>query len=359
MKGLQRPTDTYGSLALNKFLADYKRITIPKVCIPGALGNLVVWVNRTGRWEKLSASKISALGEKNQTSLCRALVTRLGLNSSQFEAIRDVFHDANSTERMGLYQHQSDPQEYALVLRLPPSNLSQNLLAGGAGAGAVLLGYNAKQLRARLASKKENSQIVSFIESPEIPVANDMLTPRLKSVNQGQFQPELKDIVPVQTQIAEWGDAIKRLVLGSRKLNELIIFNRGGITNIHPTAVIKPDGFLVAPMGLFEIDLLKLRGAEIKDMQVVGKNVMNDIKPPYIAWAFLGYEHKEELPEMDMAREYVEKVKNEYNVQTQAFEQDPSPIEKKLSSIAYWSKYIVEAYDKILQNAAWLDFVPV
>ena len=50
--------DPYGSQALNDFLRQYKRVTVPSECRPIDREHLMVWLNRQGVWERADVSKL-------------------------------------------------------------------------------------------------------------------------------------------------------------------------------------------------------------------------------------------------------------------------------------------------------------
>jgi hypothetical protein len=138
--------DSYGSKALALFLNKYRRISVADACMQTQDGlkseNLTVWANRTGQWEIVPVPK-----EWNKTptrSLCREVVTEVfGLSDEQYEAIRDALDDVGSNDRMGIYRHKGNPQEYAIVLRLPNRDKFETLKLGamaGAGIGLGVLG---------------------------------------------------------------------------------------------------------------------------------------------------------------------------------------------------------------------------
>jgi hypothetical protein len=72
------------------------------------------------------------------------VVTKVfGLRSEQYEAMRDALDDVGSNDRMGIYQHKGNPQQYVIVLRLPNRDKFETLELGataGAGVGLGVLG---------------------------------------------------------------------------------------------------------------------------------------------------------------------------------------------------------------------------
>jgi hypothetical protein len=127
--------DPYNSGELRAALAGYQKVSIPEVCgDPISRDNLTVWVNQTGKWSQFDTSK---LWLKRGPSLCRELVTELGMSSAQYESLRDAFNDAKSTDLVGLYRK---GDEYAIVLRVPKTSVLDKLAIGGAAGGGAIAG---------------------------------------------------------------------------------------------------------------------------------------------------------------------------------------------------------------------------
>jgi hypothetical protein len=211
-QGSAEELDSYGSKALALFLNKYRRISVADACMQTQDGlkseNLTVWANRTGQWEIVPVPK-----EWNKTptrSLCREVVTEVfGLSDEQYEAIRDALDDVGSNDRMGIYRHKGNPQEYAIVLRLPNRDKFETLKLGataGAGIGLGVLGkmlsnqgvWNAQrdtwfeafknfmmysqafeqnytELKNMIFTEEEQEELVKWIPDPRV------VTPELKS----------------------------------------------------------------------------------------------------------------------------------------------------------------------------------
>lgn len=197
--------DTYGTRALHSFLKRYRRVNIAEACekskINFDLKKLVVWANSTGRWERVATpDPWRNEHRKEHRSICRAVVTKVfGLSAEQYEAMRDIFDDDQSTDLMGIYQHHDEPDRYAIVLRLPHRDKHKGLKTGleltGATATGAILGllapsavglvrnrekekwfdafqkyvFNALYLRERLSSNGHNETYRSLkLPSPDV-----------------------------------------------------------------------------------------------------------------------------------------------------------------------------------------------
>jgi len=135
--------DPYGSKALRTSLQGYQRVSIQTACnetaeTPADLQKLMVWANRAGRWERIDAS---IQFRKSKASICREVVTKVfGLSGVQYDAIRDALDDVESGDLMGIYRHESIPDQYAIVLRLPLSSKYSNLKMSALAGAGILVG---------------------------------------------------------------------------------------------------------------------------------------------------------------------------------------------------------------------------
>lgn len=116
----------------------FKRRVKKRLKFPVDLKKLMIWVNRTGRWEPIDAS---VQFRKSKASICREVVMKVfGFSGAQYDAIRDALDDVDSGGMMGIYKHENNPGQYAIVLRLPVGTQCTKLKMGGAVGTGLLLG---------------------------------------------------------------------------------------------------------------------------------------------------------------------------------------------------------------------------
>jgi hypothetical protein len=203
--------DPYNSGELRQALSGYQKVSVPEVCgDPIGRDNLAVWVNQTGKWSQFDTSK---LWLKGGPSLCRELVTELGMSSAQYESLRDAFNDDKSTDLVGLYKKGGD---YAIVLRVPQTSVLDKLAIGGAAGGGAIAGA-----LTMWAARQNWTQKAKWIEAYR-KYASYMYQLYTNEINQDMVPPNFDNLNALMGQLINaQGDAALEKYIGKQMIIEM------------------------------------------------------------------------------------------------------------------------------------------
>lgn len=130
-----------GLFALEIFLQEYKRISVSTAC--KAIKHLHVWLYIDNYWTQWPRKKVDQflqglLKPGAKTSVCHALMTNeFKLSDVQYQTMKNTFLSSTWRDVAGLYQHRTEKDDFAVVVRLPveaPGVISRVALGGALGA---------------------------------------------------------------------------------------------------------------------------------------------------------------------------------------------------------------------------------
>jgi hypothetical protein len=143
-----------GLFALEKFLKDYKRISVSTACKALNIKHLHVWLYIDSYWIQWPQKKVdkflkslSKLDAK--TSVCHALMTNeFKLSDVQYQTMKNTFLSSTWRDVAGLYQNLVRNDDFAVVVRVQvDAGLVKRVALGGAlGATSPELVESVKQI---------------------------------------------------------------------------------------------------------------------------------------------------------------------------------------------------------------------
>lgn len=123
--------DDDGLSKLECFLRDYTRVTRDAACQRGASSTPAVWLYKDNEWAQLEDGKVEKIMNAHE-SVCSALDDKL------FES--NSFDDRKSVDVVGIYEHNENKGQFAIVAAL------DNAVSGAELAGYGFLGSTVSTL---------------------------------------------------------------------------------------------------------------------------------------------------------------------------------------------------------------------